>query len=65
MTLLFVSMDRYDPKEVCKYRKYFMEINKDFFRTSQRQTLDQMLVLFEDVGTLSKAGNLKIDFESG
>ena len=56
-TLLFVSMDSCDPKEVCKYHKYTMETNNEFFRTSQRQTLDQILVLFEDVGTLSKFGS--------
>ena len=60
-SLLFVSMDSCDPKEVCKYHKYTMETNKKFFRTSQRQTLDQILVPFEDVGTLSKFGSPKID----
>ena len=60
-SLLFVSMDSCDPKEVCKYHKYTMETNKKFFRTSQRQTLDQILVPFEDVGTLPKFGSPKID----
>ena len=46
-TLLFVSMDSCDPKEVCKYHKYAMETNRKFFRTTQRQTLDQILVLFQ------------------
>ena len=53
-TLLFVSMDSCDPKEVCKYNKYTMETNQKIFRTIQRQTLEQVVVLFEDVGDLVK-----------
>ena len=46
MIIIFVSVDSVDPKDICKYRGYVVQPSRKFFRATQSQSVDQILLPF-------------------